>query len=215
MPLARFVRVIAAFAVGRPHESNTNHGRRDAMRMNQRFAVYGMAAALCFSVGTLAAQDTTKTDSGNTGRRNRGNFDPAQFQQRMMDNIKTRLAFTNDTEWAAVQPLVQKVMDARRDSMTQGGGFGRMGGRGAGNGGDNAAQGADARPNAPKPLPEAEALQKLVDDKVPAAEIKTALEKYRAARKDRDAKLTAAQDALRKVLTVRQEAEAALLGLVP
>ena len=132
----------------------------------------------------------------------------------MMDNIKTRLAFTNDTEWAAVQPLVQKVMDARRDTMTQGGGFGRMGGRGAG-GGDNAAPGADARANAFKPLPEAEALQKLVDDKVPAAEIKTALEKYRTARKDKEAKLAAAQDALRKVLTVRQEAEAALLGLVP
>ena len=33
----------------------------------------------------------------------------------MMDNIRNDLNFTNDTDWSAVQPLVQKVLDARRD----------------------------------------------------------------------------------------------------
>ncbi len=55
----------------------------------------------------------------------RGNFDPAQFQQRMMDGIRDQLGFTNDTDWNAVQPLIQKVMDARRD-VGFGGGMGRM-----------------------------------------------------------------------------------------
>ena len=44
----------------------------------------------------------------------RGNFDPAQFRQMMMDNIRDRLEATNDAEWQVLQPLVQKVMDARR-----------------------------------------------------------------------------------------------------
>ena len=62
------------------------------------------------------------------GRIWRGNFDPAQIQQRMMDSIQDQLGFTNDTDWSAVQPLVQKVMDARRD-VGVGGGMGRMFGR--------------------------------------------------------------------------------------
>ena len=134
-----------------------------------------------------------------------------QFQQR----IKTRLAFTNDAEWAAVQPLIQKVMEARRETMASGMGMGRFGGRPSGNGEGNPPAGGDTRANAFKPAPEAESLQKLIDDKVPAAELKAALEKYRASRKEKDAKLAAAQDDLRKVLTIRQEAQAALLGLVP
>jgi hypothetical protein len=44
-----------------------------------------------------------------------GNFDPAQFQQRMLDQTRTNLNVTNDDEeWTAIKPLVQKVMDARR-----------------------------------------------------------------------------------------------------
>jgi hypothetical protein len=131
----------------------------------------------------------------------------------MMDNVKERLAFTNDTDWAAVQPLVQKVMDARRDLMTAGmGGFGRRGG-----GGNNASQNNDQggrRGGFGQPSVEAEALQKALDSNAPAAQVKAALEKYRASRKDKEAKLTQTQDDLRKVLTTRQEAQAVLLGLL-
>jgi len=139
-----------------------------------------------------------------------GNFDPAQFQQRMMDNIRDQLGFTNDTEWSAVQPLVQKVMDARRDAG--GPGMGRMF-RPRNNGGD---QGGGPRRGGMfgQPSPEAEALQKALDDGAPAAQVKAALDKYRASQKDKDAKLKSAQSDLQKVLTVKQEAQAALLGLV-
>jgi hypothetical protein len=129
-----------------------------------------------------------------------GNFDPAQMQQRMMDNIRDQLGFTNDTDWTAVQPLVQKVMDARRD--TGGMGMGRMfGGRSPGGPG-------------PTLSAEAEALQKLIDDNAPAAQIKEALAKYREAQKAKQAKLVQAQEALRSLLTIKQEAQATLLGLV-
>ena len=171
------------------------------MRLYPVSAICGMATILCLSAGRLSAQDTNSTNRG----RGRGNFDPADFQQRFMDNIKERLAYTNDTEWAAVQPLIQKVFDARREVGF--GGMGRFGGRG---GGDNA-----GRRNAfNQPGPEAEALQKALDDNAPTPQVKTLLEKYRATRKDKQAKLEAAQENLRKVLSLRQEAQATLLGLL-
>src|SRR5271170_5761883 len=46
---------------------------------------------------------------GGGGGGGRGNFDPAQFRQRRLDNIKTQLGSTDD-EFAALQPKIEKVM---------------------------------------------------------------------------------------------------------
>jgi hypothetical protein len=83
----------------------------------------------------------------------------------------------------------------RRGGNDQGGGGGRRGGFGGSS-------------------PEAEALQKTIDDNAPAAQIKDALAKYKASQKAKQEKLEAAQNDLRKVLTVKQEAAATLLGLL-
>jgi len=183
------------------------------MKVGTIVGICGIAAAICLSAGTLLAQDNSNSNTnggGGQGRRGGGgNFDPAQFQQRMMDNVRERLAFTNDTDWAAVQPLVQKVLDARRDVGFPGMGIMRRGG----GGGDNA-QGGRRGGFFSAPSPEAEALQKAIDDNAPAAQVKALLEKYRTARKDKEAKLAQTQEDLRKVLTSRQEAQAALLGLL-
>ena len=64
------------------------------------------------------------------------------------------------------------------------------------------------------PSPEAEALQKAVDDNAPASQIKDLLAKYEASQKDKQAKLAAAQENLRAVLTTKQEAQATLFGLL-
>jgi hypothetical protein len=135
------------------------------------------------------------------------------MQQRMLDRVQEQLGFTNDTEWDAVKPLVQKVMDARRDVGF--GGMGRMfGGRNrGGNNGDQA--GAAARPNPfGQTSPELDALQKAIDDNAPSSQIKDLLAKYKTAQKGKQAKLEAAQADLKKVLTVKQEAQAYLLQLV-
>ncbi len=175
----------------------------------------GIAAALVLGTGNLFAQNDNGGNGGNGGGNGggfgggRGNFDPAQFQQRMMDNIKDQLGFTNDTDWSAVQPLVQKVFDARRD-VGAGNGMRMMFGRNRG--GD---QGGNRRSMfGGTPSPEAEALQKAIDDNAPAGQIKDLLAKYQASQKDKQAKLTAAQDNLRAVLTTKQEAQATLLGLL-
>ena len=185
------------------------------MKINQLFAVCGMTAALVLGAGNAFAQNDNGGNGGGNGGGGfgggRGNFDPAQFQQRIMDNIKEQLGFTNDTDWAAVQPLVQKVMDARRDVGA--GGMGRLFGRGNRGGGD---QGGGNRRGmfGGTPSPEAEALQKAIDDNAPAAQIKDLLAKYKDSQKAKQAKLAAAQSDLRSVLTVKQEAQATLLGLV-
>ncbi len=184
------------------------------MKLNRMLAICGMAA-LCLSAATLMAQNDTG-GGGGQGRQGRGpggggNFDPAQRQQMMMDNIKEQLGFTNDTDWNAVQPLVQKVTDARREIGFGGGGMFRRGGRNNNNGN----QGGGGRPNfGGTPNPDAEVLQKAIDSNAPSAQIKAALEKYRLSQKDKETKLAKAQDDLRKVLTTKQEAGAVLLGLL-
>ncbi len=94
-----------------------------------------------------------------------------------------------------------------------GGGFGGPGGGGGrarnGGGGLGALFGANSQPP-----PEAEALQRAVDSKASSEELKAAVAKLNAARKARQTKLQKEQDALRQILTVRQEAIATTLGLL-
>jgi len=202
------------------------------MKLNRIITLCAITAALALSVGDVfaQAQDNGCNNNNNGGhgggqggqRRNRqngggggpggGNFDPAQMQQRIMDNVKTELEFTNDTDWSAVQPLVQKVLDARRD-VGVGGGMRALFGRNRGGnngGGNNPGRGGFGG----QPSPEQDALQKALDDNAPASQIKDLLAKYKASKKAKQAKLEAAQADLKKVLTSKQEAQAYLLELV-
>lgn len=152
---------------------------------------------------------------GGQGQRgNRGNFDPAQMQERMMARYKEMLEITADDEWKAIEPLVAKINEARRDI-----GFGGMGRMmrppgGGGPGGQGGPGGGGRRGFGGEPAPEEEALQKAVDSKSSSGELKAAMAKMREARKAKEAKLAAAQDNLRQVLTARQEAQAMLAGLL-
>lgn len=180
------------------------------MKMNQLFTLCGIAAVLGLSTGSLLAQNDNGGNGGGRGRFGRGNFDPAQFQQRIMSNIRDELNFTNDTDWNAVQPLIQKVMDARR-GLGSGMGMRMMFRRP----GDNNNQNRPRRGGFfGQPSPQAEALQQAIDSHAPDAQIQKALEKYRASEKQKEAQLKQAQDHLRKVLSIRQEAQATLMGLL-
>ena len=189
------------------------------MKVNQLLTICGITAALFLSAGNVSAQNDNAGGGGGGGRRGGGggggNFDPAQMQQRFMERVHDDLGYTNETQWSAVQPLVQKVFDAQRDARS---GMGRMfrgnrGGNGA-NANANAGGGGGRGGFGGTPNPEAEALQKAIDDNAPTAQIKTALAKYQATQKAKQAKLVTAQENLRKVLTTKQEAQATLLGLL-
>jgi hypothetical protein len=174
-------------------------------KLNQMLAVAGVALALGLSTGHVAAQG-------------RGNFDPAQFKQRMMDRYKERLEVTSDAEWKIIEERIDKVMTAQREARIGGfGGFGGGGRRGGGNNGgtDAAAGGGGNRPN-PFAADNAnvDALQKAVDGKASSDELKGKMAKLRDSLKEKEATLSKAQDDLRKVLSVRQEAIAVLAGLL-
>jgi hypothetical protein len=147
------------------------------------------------------------------------NFDPAQFRQDRLDRAHDQLEITNNEEWKAIEPLVGNVIDAERDVMSarMGGMFGGRGGRRGGGGGDGA-NGDQPRPRRNnffgEPSAAVTALRDAIDAKAPASELKVKLAAVRAETKAKEAKLDAAQEDLRSVLTTRQEAIAVSAGLL-
>jgi hypothetical protein len=182
--------------------------------LGQTLALAGALFAFCATPQTSNAQNQ------------RGNFDPEQMRQRMMERMREQFAVKDDAEWKLIEERLTKVMDAQRATRSFGGmggfGGGRRGGGlggpgGGGGGGDQGGPGGGRGGRGGfggEPNPDVEALQKAIDDKVPADQIKAKLAKVREDRKAADAKLEAAQDELKKVLSVRQEAVAVMAGLL-
>lgn len=172
-----------------------------------------MVAALTCCATAVQAQDAPQRPGrgGGEGR----NFDPEQMRQRMMERMREEFAVTDDAEWKIIEGKIQKVNEARRGTGTGfGGGMAFGGRRGGGDAGAGGAGGGGRRGFGPEPSPEVEELRKAVDAKASSDEIKAKLAKVREARKANEAKLEAAQEDLRKVLSVRQEAVAVMLGLL-
>ena len=175
-------------------------------KLNQMLALAGVAVVLGLGNGSLTAQDG----------QGRGNFDPEQFRQRMMDRYKERLEVKSDDEWKIISERIEKVTKAQREARI--GGFGGRGGARRGGGTDAAPAANDAARNrggfGAEPNPDADALEKALEAKASADELKAKLAKLREVQKDKEAKLIKAQDELREVLSVRQEANAVLMGLL-
>jgi hypothetical protein len=175
----------------------------------------GVAALLLTGSANLMAQQ----DQGQQNRPNRGNFDPAQMRQRMMDNLRERFEVKSDDEWKIIQTRIEAVTQARRDASTMGGFGGMMGRRGQGGPGGPGAQADNTQRRGPggfggEPNPAVEALQKALEGKASNDELKAKMAAVRDSIKEREAKLEKAQAELKKVLSVRQEAEAMVMGLV-
>lgn len=194
------------------------------------------ATALAASVALLIGASTAlaQTDSTNAPRRrgegagddaSRRSFSPQEMQTRMLSGLRERMGVTSDEEWNVIAERLTKIMEARRAT---GGGPGVLAGGaprgGPGGGGGDVQRGpGGGGPGGGMPMrtmrpgggsPEAAALQAAVADKLPDAEIKARLNQLRLTRKANEAKLEAAQEELRAVLTVRQEAMAVLFGIL-
>ena len=182
------------------------------------------AGVLLFSAINLFAQDAPPQG-----------FDPVQMRQRRMEEIRQTMDVKDEAEWNALSERITAVMDLRRTerSLAGGGGFGGPGGPGGppprrnnrdglpnegGNSGPGDFRGPPPGAGGPGPrrqrAPEAEALQKAIDAKAPAAELKTKLAELKTARQKNRAELEKAQDDLRQLLTTQQEAAAVTLGLL-
>ena len=165
---------------------------------NMKTVLVSMSAAAVLLLG-----------AGNAGAQGRGNFDPEQMRARMMERYRESFEVKDDAEWKLIEGRITKVMDARRDMGSFGRGFGGPPRRG----GDDQG-GVDRRRFGPEPSPEAEALQKAIEAKASNDEIKAKLAKYRESQKTKQANLEKAQSELRQVLSVKQEANAVLMGLL-
>lgn len=182
------------------------------MKRLLRTGLLAVAAAVCLAPLTSLAQAPSRDAQDRPNRGPRGNFDPAQFQQRMMDNLRERFGVSDDAEWKIISERIQKVIEARRTT-----GFGP--GMGLRFGGPPGRPGGDAAPGGRRGFgaaaqPEAEALARAIESKASKEELKAAMAKYREAREANEAKLRQAQEDLRKVLTLEQEAIALQMGLV-
>uniref|UniRef100_UPI0039C960C0 hypothetical protein n=1 Tax=Horticoccus sp. 23ND18S-11 TaxID=3391832 RepID=UPI0039C960C0 len=148
------------------------------------------------------------------------------MQARMLTQLRERLEVTDDEEWKVISDRIAKVNELRRSAPGAGGGIGAFMGRGGpggpgggpgggapGGGGDTSGRGRGTRTGGGST--EMTALASALRDKLPDAEVKSRLDRVRELRKENELKLTKAQEELRVVLSVRQEATAVMFGLLP
>jgi hypothetical protein len=193
--------------------------------MRTRVITIGVAAGtLALLIGGLCL--------AQPGGGDRGNFDPAQMRQRMMERWKQQLG-ADDEAWKVIEPRLTKVMELNRDTMSMGRGMFGFGGRGGmgGPGGPGGPQGDQQRGNRqqgdrprfpgmedrePSAVQKAtEALNTTLEDQSASAEtIKTQLTALRQARETAKQNLAAAQQDLRQILTLRQEALLVVNGML-
>jgi len=173
--------------------------------LNRRFWMGALAGLMSLTTLSMSAQEG--------GAPQRRNFDPEQIRQRMLERYREQLEVKDDAEWKVIAEKIEKVSEARREMG--GGMFGRgRGGPGGGGGGEQGGGRERARGLGGDAGPEAEALQQAIDSKASADEIKAKLAKHRETRKAKQEKLDKAQNDLRQLLSVRQEAIAVLNGLL-
>ncbi len=188
-------------------------------RMKKLTLIKQALALACVCGGLILSNAKVMAQGG------RGNFDPEQAKQMTLDRYKEALEISDDAEWKAIQTKIIAVLKAREEAQSGGrGGFGR-GGRGrGGNNQDAGAGGAGGGGRrggggfgsmwGGEVNPDIEALQKAVEAKASPDELKAKMAKLRESVKAREAKLVAAQDDLRKLLSVRQEATSVTMGLL-
>jgi hypothetical protein len=144
----------------------------------------------------------------------------SQFIPQLAAGFRQQLSVTNDDDWNAIEPRLEKAvklkievllsgLDALPSALgASGGGMGGMGGMGVmgmmsmmgiGNGMTD---------------PTLDALQQALDGNAPAAEVKAAMAKVRDSRQQKRAELAKAQQDLKDILTTRQEAKLLRLGVI-
>lgn len=193
------------------------------MKSLSRFMLVLSVASLVLpgAPGAFAQQDGGQ--SGRRWNRDRG-FDPSRIRTQMMDRMKEQLGAA-DEEWVVIEPLLADVMAKQRSA--RGGGAMLRGFMRPPRGPQEGRPPADFDGPPPEGMPpqggpggpmisdgaESDALQAVLDKtESKTEEIQTKLTELRVARKKAEAELQTAREALRKVLTLRQEAQLVLMG---
>lgn len=179
-----------------------------------RFAALSPTCLFLLLVPALGAADGVKPDKGDKvpkeERREmkRSGDQPAKearsaasdLQARIQSRLRERLEIADDGEWAVISERIARVEELRR--ATAGGPIATL---------DRARKAAKGEGGGA----EREALRSAIADKLPDAEIRARLARVAEVQKQQAAKLAQAQEELRAVLTVRQEAIAVMFGVLP
>lgn len=183
-------------------------------------AVVVLAAAASTSFGQQAPPPGGNQGAGGNqggaggGRGNRR--DPAQMRQQMNDRMKELLGASDD-EWKLLQPQIEKVQTLQR-AATSRSGFSLLFNNGNNNGGRGGRFRGGQQPDNTPPSAVEEKSKELtaaIENKdTKPEEYKAKLAAYREARNQARADLGKAQESLREVVTVRQEAVLVELGLL-
>lgn len=193
-----------------------------------RKTILGVAAVLVIGL-LLASQSLSQPEQrGQRGQRGGAQagpggrqFDPARMRQMMEQRMREQLGAT-EQEWKVLGPRVTKVAELGRQTS----GFGRggmmfgMGGRRGGPGGPGGNRFGGGRPGAPDR--EQTAVEKaqeqlrtvLENDSATPDQIKKELTALRTAKEKAKQQLAAAQQELREIITVRQEATLVMMGML-
>ena len=145
-------------------------------KLNRVMALAGASVLMSLGTSNLRAQDQPRQGRGN----------PEEMRQRMIDGMRERLEVKSDDEWKIISERINKVMEARRQVGFGGGpggfGFGRVGRPGADANtppaGANDQGGRRGQRGFGEPSPEADALQKAIESKASAEELKAKLAKF-------------------------------------
>jgi hypothetical protein len=129
----------------------------------------------------------------------------ADATSRAMTKLREQLEVTDDAEWDVIAERIANLTELRRTLGASAGGRGAIAG-------DKVKPAGRADRSARQ---EQDALRTAVRDKLPDAEIKARLARAHDVHRQNEAKVEKAEEELRAVLTVRQEAVAVVAGLLP
>lgn len=196
--------------------------RRKAITVGVVVCVVALTLA---SISVGQPQGRAGQRDGQRGGQRGAGFDPERMRQMMEQRMRDQLGAT-EAEWQVLGPRLTKVMQLNRQAS--GGGMGRMfmgrGGRPGGPGDPGAPGGPQAgRRGGRGPFggdptavdTAAQALQTtLGNSEATPDEIKAKLTALRSAREKARQELAKARQELRQVLTLRQEAQLVLMGML-
>lgn len=146
-----------------------------------------------------AKEDKREMKRSGDGPAREERANASDIQAKIQSRLRERLEITDDAEWAVVSERIKRVEELRR---TVAGGVisaidrAKRATRGEGVGAER------------------EALRAAIADRLTDAEIRSRLSRVSEVHKQNIEKLDKAQDELRSVLTVRQEAVAVLFGIL-
>jgi hypothetical protein len=180
------------------------------MKRNNWMVVATLLFSLCCTRPLLAQQGPAAMLAG---------MDPQEIQkliqERVMGFFRQRLAVTNDAEWTTIETPLTKVIQGRMEALVGGLNtlplpFARNLGAGQNPNLDNIVRGLMGF----QPLPEGEALRKAIGEHAATSQLKLLTARYNEARKRKKAELDRDQAELRRVLTLSQEANLLLIGVL-